>query len=121
MLRHFPRLKVVRSLYLYQDIHGNETTIINLQYQFAGSFYEGMVTRSAASSAPWPSLPQTTSIGASPGRRARASRRVTVSFLRENADVEETHYRDDAVELHIAISPTREARLRHLFPEGFEK
>ncbi|MCZ6793464.1 MAG: GTPase HflX [Planctomycetota bacterium] len=44
-----------------------------------------------------------------------------VSFLRENADVEETHYRDDAVELHIAISPAREARLRHLFPEGFEK
>ena len=42
-----------------------------------------------------------------------------VSFIQENAEVQETDYRTDGVYIRFGISPAREARLRHLYPDGF--
>ncbi|HLU47985.1 MAG TPA: GTPase HflX [Planctomycetota bacterium] len=46
-------------------------------------------------------------------------RESVLAYLRENAFVERTEYHDDAVHVWFDISPAREARLRHIFPEGF--
>ncbi|MBN1441429.1 MAG: GTPase HflX [Planctomycetes bacterium] len=42
-----------------------------------------------------------------------------LSYLRENARIDAAEYLADAVRVRLRISPAREARLRHLFPEGF--
>jgi len=47
------------------------------------------------------------------------SRGDVLAYLRENARLEETDYRPEAVHVRFGISPARQARLKHLFPEGF--
>lgn len=42
-----------------------------------------------------------------------------VAYLRENAHIEELDYQVDGVHVNCAISPARGARLKHIFPEGF--
>ncbi|MEM7235997.1 MAG: GTPase, partial [Planctomycetota bacterium] len=44
-----------------------------------------------------------------------------LAYIRENGEIEETKYGEEGVLVNFGISEAREARLKHMYPEGFPK